>query len=60
MSKKKDKNETQIRSCPKCKRETLQVVKLYNPNNADDGEIWECTICEESTAWADEPYKYRK
>lgn len=44
--------EKMRRWCPNCKMETTQYVKLYNPDNAEDGEVWECHYCEENTGWA--------
>ena len=41
------------RFCPNCKEETIQVVKLYNPDNPEEGEVWECTKCKENTDWAE-------
>ncbi len=41
------------RNCPNCKTVTKQEVKLYNPDNSEDGEVWECTKCKENTGWAD-------
>ena len=41
------------RFCPNCKEETIQVVKLYNPDNPEEGEVWECTKCKENTGWAE-------
>lgn len=44
--------EKMRRWCPNCKMETTQYVKLYNPDNAEEGEVWECHYCEENTGWA--------
>lgn len=44
--------ETGPRWCPKCFKNTQQVVTLYNPDDPKSGEVWECTKCQESTGWA--------
>jgi NAD-dependent SIR2 family protein deacetylase len=39
------------RNCEHCKTETLQTVELYNPDNPDEGEVWQCSVCKENTDW---------
>ena len=41
------------RNCHNCKTATKQEVKLYNRDNHEEGEVWECTTCKENTGWAD-------
>lgn len=33
------------RRCRVCKKETIQEIKLFNPDDADQGEVYECTEC---------------
>lgn len=44
--------ETMNRHCPDCKKETVQVVKLYNPDEPEEGEVWECSVCKQNTGFA--------
>lgn len=47
------KHGKQKRFCPSCMKETIQIVKLYNPDYPEDGEVWQCTECKEHTSWAE-------
>lgn len=38
-------------NCEHCKTETMQSVELYNPDNPDEGEVWQCSVCKENTDW---------
>jgi len=39
--------ENKIRLCPNCKKYTEQKVTLYNPDDEDGMEVWECLKCHE-------------
>ena len=41
------------RYCETCKTTTSQDVKLKNPDNPEDGEVWECVECKQNTGWAE-------
>ena len=41
------------RFCSNCKEETIQEVKFYNPDNPEEGEVWQCSKCKENTGWVD-------
>jgi len=51
----KDKEDILIekRFCPNCKEETKQVIKLYDPDDLEGGEVWQCTECFEHTSWVE-------
>lgn len=34
-----------IRKCRVCKKGTIQKIKLFNPDDPDQGEVYECTEC---------------
>jgi hypothetical protein len=47
-----ESGEFMDRDCSNCKTTTRQKVQLYNPDDLEDGEVWECTQCKENTGWA--------
>lgn len=44
--------EEQIRFCTQCIDHTPQIVRFYNTAHPDEGEVWQCKICKENSAWA--------
>lgn len=45
--------ESMKRFCPDCRVKTTQTVQLYNPDDPESGEVWECSICKENTGWVE-------
>ena len=43
----------ELRNCPNCKKETMQEIKLYNPDDPIQGHIFECSECKENVGFAD-------
>ncbi len=39
------------RHCEECKKTTIQVPTLYNPDEPEAGEIWQCTQCLNHTSF---------
>ena len=39
----------EVKFCPECGLFTEHKTVLYNPDNPDEGECWECQICHELT-----------
>jgi len=40
-----------LRDCPECKQTTLQDIVYYNPDNPDEGMVYQCLKCGENTGW---------
>lgn len=41
------------RDCPHCGIRTTQKTALFDPDEKTSPLIWVCTICSESSGWAD-------
>lgn len=51
INKERERKNAVMRDCPCCQKPTPQTMAFYNPDEPEQGMVYECVECKESVGW---------